>query len=341
MDGPFLPNQKLETAEVANSIAEADNLAARDGVLYLSSGANLLRRKDGGDFETIETFPAPVSALAIRGDALAVAVDGHGVVIRGGPFESATIGEHDAELRCVTALAWINDHELVACSGSASARPHEWRRSLMQRDASGAVLRIDVAKRETLRLASRLAWPAGIALDADGQNFVVTESWRHSVLSLPASGGAARPLLANLPAYPARIAPAERGGYWLSFYSIRNQLVEFILQENHYRARMLAEIPEAYWMAPALSSGHSAKEPMQGSQLKQMGILKPYSASRSYGLVAYCDAGMKPVGAFHSRSGGERHGTVSACEFGGDLFVASKGSGALLRIPDPFQALAE
>ena len=48
-------------------------------------------------------------------------------------------------------------------------------------------------------------------------------------------------------------------------------------------------------LAPALASGLSFKEPMQGSQLKQMGILKPWSATRSYGLVLRCDERMQPV----------------------------------------------
>jgi hypothetical protein len=134
---------------------------------------------------------------------------------------------------------------------------------------------------------------------------------------------------------------AKSGGYWLSFYSVRNQLVEFILREPTYRKRMIAEIPEAFWMAPSLSSGHNFREPMQGSQLKQMGILKPYSASRSYGLIAYCDAQMTPVGSFHSRADGRRHGTVSCCEFGDNLFVASKGSHAVVRIASPMSALTE
>lgn len=338
MDGPLLPNRKLETADVVAELADADNLTAHQDALYASSGADLVRLGAAG-FETVETFKAPISALASRGEALAVALDGEGVEIRGGAFDRATIPPQGESLRCVTALAWLDERELVVCNGSGVAHAREWRRSLMQLDASGSVLKLDVSNRAVSRLAGGLAWPAGVAVAGD--KLFVTESWRHRVVAMPLVGGAAMPALAGLPAYPARLSASASGGFWLSFYSVRNQLVEFILQEPAYRRRMIAEIPEPFWMAPALSSGRHFKEPMQGSQLKQMGILKPYSAGRSYGLVAYCDAQMTPLGSFHSRADGRRHGAVSACEFGGDLLVASKGLGIVLGIGDPMNALTE
>lgn len=340
MDGPFLPNQKLDAAAEVVALPDADNLVARAGALYASSAARLLRSEDGRSFAAVETFDFPISALASRDDALAIGLAGEGLVVRGGEFDGKTIGAHGEALRCVTALAWLNECELAVCSGSAAARPHEWRRSLMQLDASGVVVKVDLRDGSITPLSGAMAWPAGLAVA--GETIYVAEAWRHRVAALPrVGGGRAETALGNLPGYPARIAAASAGGYWLSFYSARNQLVEFILQEPTYRSRMIAEVPEAYWMAPSLSSGRSAKEPMQGSQLKQMGVLKPYSASRSYGLVAYCDVDMNPLGSFHSRSGGRRHGVLAACERDGALFLASRGSGAILRIDDPMNALAE
>jgi len=336
MDGPFLPNQKLESAEALASLAEADNLCAHQGALHASSGAHLVRLTDE---DRVETFAAPISALANRGEALAIAVDGHGVEIRGGAFDGRLITGQNEGLGSVTAAAWLSDSELVVCYGSQRLRAQEWRRSLMQHDASGSVLRIDLRTGTLTRVLGDLAWPAGLAIAGD--RLFVTESWRHRVLSVPLSGGAGQPILSGLPAYPARLARSAHGGFWLAFYSTRNQLVEFILQEPGYRRRMITEIPEPFWMAPSLSSGRSFREPMQGSQLKQMGILKPYAVSQSYGLVAYCDANMTPVGSFHSRADGRRHGTVDACEMGGALCVASKGSDTILRIADPMDALLE
>jgi len=210
----------------------------------------------------------------------------------------------------------------------------------MQSGASGSIWTVDLRNGALARIADGLAWPSGVAVTPRG-GLYVAESWRHRILSMDVSGRNVATALSNLPAYPARLTPSAKGGYWVSFYSTRNQLVEFILQEDGYRKRMLAEVPEAYWMAPALGSGVSFKEPMQGSQLKQMGILKPYAASRSYGLVAYCSADMTPLGAFHSRADGRRHGAVSACEKDGALYVAARGAGAILKISDAVASVLE
>ena len=89
-----------------------------------------------------------------------------------------------------------------------------------------------------------LAWPAGIATTGSNRIYV-TEAWRHRVLAIDLATKTTTAVLQHLPAYPARIAPAFNAGYWLTFYSVRNQLVEFILREETYRKRMLAEVPEA------------------------------------------------------------------------------------------------
>jgi len=339
MDGPFLPNQKLETAAVAAALPDADNLVVHKGALFASSGNRLMRAGADGGFELVEAFKHPISALASHGETLAIGLDGHGVEIRGGAFDNKSFAANNNGLHCVTAAAFASDGELFLCSGSAMARPHEWRRSLLQLDASGAVLKLDLRTGSVARTLGDLAWPAGIALARD--KMFVAESWRHRIFAAPRAGGRAEVALGNLPAYPARIIASSAGGYWLSFYSVRNQLVEFILQEGEYRRRMLSEIPEPFWMAPTLSSGQHFREPMQGSQLKQMGILKPYAVSRSYGLVAYCDAAMSPLGSLHSRADGERHGAVAACERNGVLYVASRGSHAVLRIADPLTEISE
>ena len=140
-----------------------------------------------------------------------------------------------------------------------------------------------------LPLASGIAWPCGVA---------VARRWPPVRFRSVAPSGAAidaakasRPALAltDPPAYPGRIAPAAKGGYWLTFFSVRNQLVEFILREKDYRQRMIKDVPEPFWMAPSLASLGKFEEPLQGSGLKQMGILKPWAATRSYGLVVRCD----------------------------------------------------
>ncbi len=344
MDGPFLPNQKLEQAELVCRAPGADNLMVVDGQILATSADRLVRLTgpgSGENFEVVAQFARPIASAAARGEAVALGLDGAGVLIRGGTFDGLAIGNTGPDvLGAPTSLAWLDDSTLVVCNGSARLQAHEWRRDLMELGASGSVWKIDLRTAALARIADGLAWPAGVAATAQG-GLYVAESWRHRILSMDAAGRGVAPALSNLPAYPARIAPAKDGGYWLSFLSVRNQLVEFILQEDGYRKRMVAEVPEPFWMAPALGSGNSFKEPMQGSQLKQMGILKPYAASRSYGLVAFCNSEMTPLGAFHSRADGQRHGAVSTCETDEALYVASRGAGAVVRISGAVSAVLE
>ena len=97
-------------------------------------------------------------------------------------------------------------------------------------------------------------------------------------------------MLDHLPVYPSRLSPASAGGFWLTAFAARTQLVEFVLRENAYRRRMMAEIDPEYWIAPKLKSGQSFLEPMQGAHIKTMGVVKPWAPPRSYGLVIRLDA---------------------------------------------------
>ena len=148
-----------------------------------------------------------------------------------------------------------------------------------------------------------------------------------------APDGSQRAVLDNLPVYPSRLSPAPSGGFWLTAFAARTQLVEFVLRENAYRRRMMAEIDPEYWIAPKLKSGLSFLEPMQGAHIKTMGVVKPWAPPRSYGLVIRLNASGVPLYALHSRVDGVNHGIVAAVEIDGALFAIAKGPGRLLRAP--------
>ena len=78
---------------------------------------------------------------------------------------------------------------------------------------------------------------------------------------------------------------------------------------------MIAEIDADYWVAPCLRSGRSPLEPTQQGGVKQLGVLKPWSPSRSYGLIARLDGAYRPTASFHSRANGHRHGVTSCLSF--------------------------
>jgi hypothetical protein len=118
---------------------------------------------------------------------------------------------------------------------------------------------------------------------------LVSESWHHQLVRFDGATGNRSTVLTHLHGYPSRLSPAADDGAWLTLFAPRNRLIEFVLQETHYRQDMIAQVPPAYWIAPALASNRSFLEPLQCGGIRTMGIHKPWSPSRSYGLVVRLD----------------------------------------------------
>jgi hypothetical protein len=162
----------------------------------------------------------------------------------------------------------------------------------------------------------------------------VSESWQHRIVAIPLSGGVPEPLFTKLPGYPARLS-ARPGGYVMSLFAPRNRLIEFVLLEDEYRADMMREIEDQFWIAPSLSPSRSFLEPLQNGGVRVMGIHKPWSPTRSYGLVVLLDDRLQPVMSFHSRANGARHGMTSAIAVRDEIIAAAKGGNVVLRLKAP------
>lgn len=332
MDGTLKPNRLLEEAEVVAELPGIDDLAGDDRALWASAGPALHRIEDSGAVEQ-RRFDAPISALALSpGGRLAVALDGRRIEV----FDAAgaTVGRLDAlagqPMVCVNALAWQDDETLLFSDGSREHGSARWAHDLMTLGRSGRAARWRVPGPQAELLADGLAHAFGVLPEAGG-GVLIAESWRHRVLRRDAQGRSA-PLLAELPGYPSRMAPASGSGFWLSCFVCRTQLVEFVLREPAYRKRMVAEIDPRHWIAPALSSGHSFLEPLQGAGVKNMGVLKPWAPPRSYGLVLRVSADGRALRSLHSQVDGQHHGITAIREYRGALYAASKGRGRLLRV---------
>lgn len=330
-DGALKPNQILEKAETLAQLDQPEDLATDGTALYVADGP-VLRRLDGAVATELRRFDRDITALCCLPDGgLAVALDGREVQLFATPTAvtpSATIS--DASMTAINALSPGPAGTLLATNGS-SVRPYgQWVYDLMERRRSGRVLVIDVAGRNVRTVASKTNYAFGVCVAGD--NILFSESWRHRVMAI-APGGGQRPVLDNLPVYPSRLSPSKGGGFWLTAFTARTQLVEFVLRENAYRRRMMAEIDPQYWIAPKLKSGQSFLEPMQGAHLKTMGVVKPWAPPRSYGLVIRLNADGVPLYALHSRVDGVNHGIVAAVEVSGALYAIAKGPGRLLRLP--------
>ena len=331
MDGALLPNRVLDQAPVLAELPGIDDLACDAQTLWASAGP-VLWRWDGNQFSEAARFDADITAVAADPDSgrLAVALSGRSIRLLGPGLSELQRLEALAgrPLVCANALAFDGADYLLFSDGSALHGPAQWCHDLMGLGSSGRAGRWQFASGATELLASGLAFAGGVLPRPGGA--LLSQSWRHQVMSV--RGGAISALTAELPAYPSRMASASAGGFWLCCFVSRTQLVEFVLREPAYRQRMVAEIDPRHWIAPALSSGHSFLEPLQGAGVKNMGVMKPWAPPRAYGLVLRVADDGRVLQSLHAQVDGRHHGITAVVEHQGRLYVASKGSGRLLAV---------
>lgn len=341
MDGALKPNTALDEATVIAEVAGPDNLVVDEDALLFTTGKRLYSVPAEAEVRASELarFEVPITALAISpGGRMAIGLDDGTLLLWDGQGDKQKIAV-PSHLICPTALAFADENTLILAQGSVRNRPSDWALDLMQKNASGSVWRVALDSGATTCLADKLAFPYGLLVRDQGRDIIVSESWRHRLLRLAV--GVSVPVLTKLPGYPARLSPAQDGGAWLTLFAPRNRLIEFVLLEDSYRRDMLAEVPRDFWIAPSLSSYASFLEPLQCGGVKTMGVHKPWSPSRSYGLVVKLDHNLQPVASYHSRANGRRHGVTSVVEFAGVLVVAAKGGNALLTLPETAEFAGE
>jgi hypothetical protein len=331
-DGALKPNRMLEDAATLLQLDAPDDLATDGNAVFASDGTRVLRI-EGRAASEVARFDRPITALAcVPGGGLAVALDGKEVRTSGGAQDGQSWKDVAGGLVSVNAIAPAADGGLLVTEGSRTQPYERWCHDLMELGKSGRVLQLD-RQGGGREIARNLAFAYGVCQASDG--IWVSETWRHRVDRFAGSGGglgAGKAVIDRLPAYPSRITPASGGEFWLTAFTARTQLVEFILREPAYRKRMMAEIDPRYWVAPALTSGNTFLEPMQGAHIKTMGILKPWAPPRSYGLVVRLSAAGLPRYSLHSRVDGKNHGVTAAVECQGQLYVLAKGPKRLLRL---------
>jgi hypothetical protein len=330
-DGALRPNQALERAQIVATLDGAEDLATDGRALFVAQGSAIVRL-DGGERTIVAQWDRPVTALAAMPDGgFAVALDGRQVRISGGPHDGRVWTQAGGvPFHAVNALACAAGGRIIATDGSQAQPWTHWKHDLMSLGRTGRVVALTAADGAAIMVREGLEFAFG-ACEVAGDLWI-SESWRHRVLTISGEGGAT-PLLERLPVYPSRLSPAAGGGAWLTAFTARTQLVEFVLRERPYRERMMKEIDPECWIAPRLSSGVNFLEPMQGAHLKTMGVLKPWAPPRSYGLVIRLGADGAALYSFHSRVDGANHGIVAAVEIGDFLYCLAKGPGRILRMP--------
>ncbi|HTE93845.1 MAG TPA: hypothetical protein VK678_10085, partial [Bradyrhizobium sp.] len=232
-DGALKPNQILEKAETIGQFDAPEDLATDGKALYIADGSAVLRL-DGTVTTEVRRFDRTITALCCLPDGgIAAALDGREVQVFARPSASSPRAAiSDPALNAINALSPGPQGTLIATDGS-TARPYrQWVYDLMERGRSGKVLSLDIASGSVRPIASGLSFAFGAC--AAGEDVLVSESWRHRLIAV-AADGSQRAVLDNLPVYPSRLSPAASGGFWLTAFAARTQLVEFVLRENAYR----------------------------------------------------------------------------------------------------------
>jgi hypothetical protein len=323
MDGALRPNTALDEAKIITSCEAPDNITLVADKLFYSSGDRLFTTASA---KPVASFSSAITAIAASGAALAIGLESGRI-----EFHKNKIAALEG-FNCPTALTFDGPDDLYVCNGSDTHSPGEWATDLMHKNASGSLWHVSLATGERRCLTKGLAFPFGLIVDAKNNRVVVSESWKHRLISVPLQGGKPTIVLPNLAGYPARMSATSSGGYVLSLFAPRNRLIEFVLLEDDYRNAMLTEIDSRYWIAPSLSASRSFLEPLQSGGVKTMGIHKPWSPTRSYGLVAMLDENFEPVTSYHSRANGTRHGITSAIEHRGKIIATSRGGNVILQV---------
>lgn len=327
LDGALRPNRRLDDAMERIPVRAPGSLAVGGLGLVVSSGAEL--HLLGSPGKVLHRAEAEISCIAPVAGGIAIGLDDGRIAVVGGEFDGVEVPAR-VDMRCPTAMI-ADDGALYVSHGSAQNPPSAWQRDLLERNASGSVWRLDLRGGKQHRIAAGLAFPAGLALASDG--LIVAESWKHRIVLLDNATGATRKVLqTDLPGYPGHIGRGAGTGYVMTMFAPRNQLVEFILREDQYRCRMMAEIDPRYWVAPSYRSGRSFYEPLQGGGVKHLGILKPWAPTLSFGMVVLLDDNGQPTDSFQSRADGVTHGITGAIVHGNALYAASRGDNAVIRL---------
>jgi hypothetical protein len=330
-DGALKSNRYIEDARILATLDDPEDLATDGNAVFIADGSRVLQIMPDEQLEEILHCKGAVTALACLPEGgLAVAIDGAEVRIEGGPHHGRSwTAAGGRAFSAVNAISVATGGRLLVTDGSSNLPYAEWKRDLMSLGRSGRIFELQLADGGARVLASGMAYAFGVA-EVNG-GIWASESWKHHVVN-PGSGPTLKAVTDGLPGYPSRLVPATSGGAWLTCFALRTQLVEFVLREHTYRKRMMAEMEPAHWIAPALNSGNTFLEPMQGAQLKMMGVVKPWAPPRSYGLVVRLDDQGLVRYSVHSRFDGKNHGVLAAAECGGQLYMIAKGCRRLLAL---------
>lgn len=124
---------------------------------------------------------------------------------------------------------------------------HNWRDDIMEHRGNGRLLVYDPATKETTVLMDDLYFANGIALSADQQSVLFTETSKYRIRRYWLSGpqqGTAEVWIDNLPGFPDNMSLGSQGIYWVALPSPRNPLLDQLLPRPFLR-KVVRRLPQA------------------------------------------------------------------------------------------------
>ena len=333
MDGALKPNEYLDSIKIIHKQEDVDNLTSNEGTTFFSAKSSVFSISSSKKPKKIISFSNEITAMAVNasGSKLAVSLNDDNIII----LVLKTLKEvYRFQEKCVTSMCF-NSEALIYTTGSEKFSTAQWQYDLLSNGCSGTVCINELNGSKKRVLIKELSWPTGITFTGD-TTFCISEAWMHRISfhELRADQTSASKLdkeISKLPAYPGKsFFNISNKELLVCFFAPRNQLVEFILTEEEYKTRMMAEIDPSLWVAPTYRSGKHIREPLQQSGIKTMGYLKPWAPAFSYGLVVRFDKDLKALASYHSRTSGNFHGTTSVIvDNSQNILVTSRGDGKL------------
>ena len=333
MDGALKPNEFLDNVKVIHKEENIDNLVINRSTILFSAKSTLFSMASMKKPKKIKSFSSDILAMALNssGSKIAVALADEKVII----LNVKTLKEvFTFKEKCVTSMCFQKD-TLIYTTGSQKFLATQWQHDLLSDGSSGTLSanRLDGSDKKVI--LTDLAWPTGLTFTEDS-TFCISESWKHRITfhKLDNEFTLATKLdkeINKLPAYPGKsFFNIKNQELLVCFFAPRNQLVEFVLTEEEYKSRMMAEIDPSLWVSPTYRSGKHIREPLQQSGIKTMGYLKPWAPAFSYGLVVRFNKDLIPLASYHSRTNGNFHGTTSVVvDEQQNILVTSRGDGKL------------
>ncbi len=148
---------------------------------------------------------------------------------------------------CVNDVEIAKDGTLYFTDSSAVWGIDQFTEDILDQRPSGRVLKYDPKTKQTTVLARNLSFANGLALLDDESALIVAETGRYRLWKLWLSGDKRNineVITENLPGFPDNLQLSPRGTVWVSLFSARKRLLDFV-HPYPFLKDATASLPEA------------------------------------------------------------------------------------------------